>query len=69
MYTAVYKKGRAGYVAWIEEIPGVSTQGASKAEARENLSDALSEFIAARKLLTKKESARGAVVRERFSIA
>lgn len=46
MYTAVYKKVRNGYAAWIEEIPGVNTQGSSKAEARENLADALELFMA-----------------------
>jgi len=70
MYTAVYKKVRNGYAAWIEEIPGVNTQGTSKAEARENLGDALEIFIAARRELTKKERARGgSVVRERLALA
>ena len=66
MYTAVYKKVRSGYIAWIEEIPGVSTQGTSKRDAQENLHDALNEFILARKALTRKE-VKGTVVRERFS--
>jgi len=69
MYTAIYKKVRSGYVAWIEEIPGVNTQGDSKKEARENLSDALSEFLFARRELTKRERSRGgSVVRERFAL-
>jgi len=67
MLTAVYKKVRSGYVAWVEEIPGVNTQGKTKTEARENLSDALREFVAARRILTKRESARGeGLVRERI---
>ena len=70
MYTAVYKKVRNGYAAWIEEIPGVNTQGVSKAEARENLNDALELFIAARRELTKKERTRGgSIVRERLALA
>ncbi|MDE1919072.1 MAG: type II toxin-antitoxin system HicB family antitoxin [Patescibacteria group bacterium] len=70
MYTAIYKKVRSGYIAWVEEIPGVNTQGASKKEARENLSDALSEFLLARREFTKREHARdGSVVRERFAAA
>lgn len=70
MYTAIYKKVRSGYIAWIEEIPGVNTQGASKKEARENLSDALSEFLLARREFTKREHSRGgSVVRERFAVA
>ncbi len=69
MYTAVYKKVRSGYVAWLEEIPGVNTQGVSKKEAKENLSDALSEFLLARRELTKRERSRGgSIVRERFAL-
>ena len=68
MLTAVYKKVRSGYIAWVEEIPGVNTQGATKAEARTNLADALKEFIAARRMLTKRESNRGeSLVRERIA--
>jgi predicted RNase H-like HicB family nuclease len=67
MLTAVYKKVRSGYVAWVEEIPGVNTQGTTKAEARENLTDALREFVAARRMLTKRGSTRGtSLVRERI---
>jgi len=41
MYTAVYEKVPQGYIAWIEEIPGVLTQGKTKRETQENLKDAL----------------------------
>jgi len=68
MLTAVYKKGRSGYVAWVEEIPGINTQGATKAEAKENLADALREFVTARRMLTKRES-RGTIIRERFPVS
>lgn len=67
MLTAIYKKVRSGYVAWVEEIPGVNTQGYTKSEARENLEDALREFVAARRMLTKRENAgRGPLTRERL---
>ncbi len=70
MLTAVYKKVKTGYVAWVEEIPGVLTQGRSRAEARENLSDALHEFVAARRDATKRTSARGiSLERERLALA
>ncbi len=69
MYTAVYKKVRGGYVAWIEEIPGVNTQGNTKREAEDNLRDALREFILVRRMLTKKESRRSSgVIRERLVV-
>ena len=66
MYTAVYKKGRSGYIAWVEEVPGVNTQGTTKSETRENLGDALKEFVAARRMMTKKHEG---VVRERIVMA
>ena len=70
MYTAIYKKVRSGYVAWLEEIPGVNTQGASKKEAKENLADAFSEFLLARRELTKRANARSrSLIRERFVLA
>lgn len=65
MYTAVYKKVRGGYVAWIEEIPGVNTQGNTKRATEENLRDALREYLLARRMLTRRETRGcGSVVRE-----
>ena len=40
-FTAVYQKKGKWTIAWVEEIPGVNTQGRTKKEARENLKDAL----------------------------
>lgn len=62
-FTAVYQKRGKRYIAWIEEIPGVNTQGKTKVEARENLREALSLVLEANRELTK-EDARGSVVRE-----
>ena len=39
-YTAVFKKSGTWFVAWLEEVPGVNTQGRTLKEARENLKDA-----------------------------
>jgi predicted RNase H-like HicB family nuclease len=40
--TAVYEpSAEGGYVAWLEEMPGVQTQGDTLQEAKENLQDAL----------------------------
>ena len=37
-FTAVYEPvAEGGYVAWLEEMPGVQTQGETLAEAKENL--------------------------------
>lgn len=69
MYTALYKKVRGGYVAWVEEISGVVTQGTTKREAQENLKDALREVLLARRQLAKKELRGADVVRERLVLA
>lgn len=39
--TAIYKKTGKWYSCWIEEIPGVNTQGKTLKEAKENLKEAL----------------------------
>jgi predicted RNase H-like HicB family nuclease len=40
-FTAVIEKRDQWYVAYVEEIPGVNTQGRTLAEARRNLREAL----------------------------
>ena len=52
--TAAYRKDGEWIAACIEEIPGVNTQGRTLDEARRNLEDALSEFLAANSILQLK---------------
>jgi len=46
-FTAIIRKSGAWYVAFIEEIPGVNTQGRTLAEVRRNLREALRLLMAA----------------------
>ncbi|MBL9080526.1 MAG: type II toxin-antitoxin system HicB family antitoxin [Planctomycetales bacterium] len=39
--TAVYQQVPEGYIAFVEELPGANTQGATLDEARENLREAV----------------------------
>ena len=39
-FTAIYQKRGKWTIAWIEEIPGVNTQGRTLKEAKENLKEA-----------------------------
>lgn len=56
-YTAVYEKHGRWYIAFVEELPGVNTQGKTLAEARENLRDALRLILEEnRRLASKKRS-------------
>ena len=53
--TAVYEKHGDWFVAYIEELPGVNTQGRTKEEARTNLRDALRVFLEANRELARKD--------------
>lgn len=69
MFTAIYKKTKSGYVAWVEEVPGVNTQGTTKRDAAENLRDAMKEFVATRRALTRKTYQKDQISRQRLSLA
>jgi predicted RNase H-like HicB family nuclease len=63
--TAVFVQvPEGGYVAFVEELPGANTQGATLEEARENLREAVALVIESNRELAE-ESLRGqAVTRE-----
>lgn len=44
-FTAIYKKSGKWFLAWVEEIPGVNTQGRTLKEVKENLKEALQLVI------------------------
>jgi predicted RNase H-like HicB family nuclease len=64
--TAAYKKVNTWWAAWLEEIPGVNTQGKTLDEARENLKDALEMVLEANRELAEKE--HPALKREEFVV-
>jgi predicted RNase H-like HicB family nuclease len=51
-FTAIIEKRGRWYVAYVEEIPGVNTQGKTLAEARRNLKDALRMILEANRELS-----------------
>ncbi len=56
-FTAVYKKTGQWISAWVEEVPGVNTQGRTKKEAQANLREALVLMLkTARQLNHKKRT-------------
>ena len=67
--TAVFKKVPEGYIAFVEELPGANTQGATLEEARANLREAVELVVAANRELAREESAEGDVIREPLKIA
>jgi predicted RNase H-like HicB family nuclease len=44
-YKAVIRRDGKWWIGWIEEIPGVNTQGKTRAELLENLRSALKEAL------------------------
>ena len=44
-YTAVVQKDGRWWVGWLEEIPGVNSQGQTREELMENLRSALDEAL------------------------
>lgn len=67
--TAVFKVVPEGYIAWVEELPGANTQGATLEEARANLREAVELVLEANRVLSEEEIAGQAVRREPFSLA
>lgn len=60
-FTSVIEKRGKWYVAYVEEIPGVNTQGKTLTEARRNLKEALAMVIEANRELAAKGRSRDAV--------
>ena len=67
-FTAVYKKSGRWYSGWIEEIPGVNTQGRTLIETKENLKEALLLILETNRLLSRKSEGRSLITREILSI-
>jgi predicted RNase H-like HicB family nuclease len=51
LLTRVIEKRGRWYIAYVKEIPGVNTQGRTRAEARHNLEEAFSLIIQANQQL------------------
>ncbi|MBI4993886.1 type II toxin-antitoxin system HicB family antitoxin [Candidatus Wolfebacteria bacterium] len=67
-YTAVYKKSGKLYSAWIEEMPGVNTQGKTIKEAKENLKEAFFLILEINRFLNKQEIAKQKVIKEQLVV-
>jgi predicted RNase H-like HicB family nuclease len=64
--TAVYMQVPDGYIAFVEELPGANTQGATLEEARENLQEAVTMVLEANRELAEKSLGGQAVTKEPF---
>ncbi|MCC6869349.1 MAG: type II toxin-antitoxin system HicB family antitoxin [Burkholderiales bacterium] len=62
--TAVFRKVPEGYVAFVEELPGANTQGASLEEARSNLLESVGLVLDANRMLSEESIQGQDVIRE-----
>ena len=62
--TAVYMRVPEGYVAFVEELPGANTQGATLEEARANLEEAVTMVLEANRDLARHSLGGAEVIRE-----
>jgi predicted RNase H-like HicB family nuclease len=67
--TAVFEQVPEGYIAFIEELPGANTQGASLEEVRENLQEAVELVFEANRALAEESFKGRKVIKEAFSTA
>jgi predicted RNase H-like HicB family nuclease len=66
--TAVFEKVSEGYIAFVEELPGANTQGATLEEARSNLQEAVEMVLDANRILSEEALNGRSVIREPFVI-
>jgi predicted RNase H-like HicB family nuclease len=67
-FTAVFEKVAEGYIAFVEELPGANTQGATLEEARANLQEAVELVLDANRTLAEEMMKGKNVIRENFPL-
>ena len=66
--TAVFQKVPQGYIAFVEELPGANTQGATLKEAQENLDEAVHLVLEANRFLAEKQLKGKQVIRKPYHL-
>jgi predicted RNase H-like HicB family nuclease len=68
-FTAVYQQVPEGFIAFVEELPGANTQGATLDEARSNLEEAVQIVLEANRSLAEEDLTGGPVIRESLVVS
>jgi predicted RNase H-like HicB family nuclease len=63
-FTAVFEEVPEGYIAYVAELPGANAQGATLAEARAHLEEAVELVMDANRTLSAERLGSGRVIRE-----
>ena len=68
--TAVFEEAEdGGYIAFIEELPGVNTQGDTLEESKTNLLEALEMVLQSQREISEKELSNRKIIREQLEFA
>ena len=68
--TAVFEEAEdGGYIAFIEELPGVNTQGDTQEESKTNLLEALEMVLQSQREISEKELFNRKIIREQLEFA
>lgn len=68
-FTAVFKRVPEGYIAFVEELAGANSQGATLEEARESLREAVELVLEANRSLAREAAGTDEVIREPLEIS
>jgi predicted RNase H-like HicB family nuclease len=68
-FTAVFRRVPEGYIAFVEELPGANTQGATLDEARENLREAAQLVLEANRAFANQELEGVEAIREPLKVS
>lgn len=67
-FTAVFRTVPEGYIAFVEELPGANSQGATLDEARANLREAVALVLDANRAMSAEGIDGSDVIREPLTI-
>lgn len=68
-FTVVFEKVPEGYIAFVEELPGANTQGATLDEARANVREAIELVLEANRALAEESIQGRKVLKEKLAAA
>jgi predicted RNase H-like HicB family nuclease len=67
-FTAIFEQTDKWWIAYVEELPGANTQGATLQEARENLREAVTLVLEANRAVVEREIKGKNIIKEELVI-
>jgi predicted RNase H-like HicB family nuclease len=67
-FTGIIEKKDEWYIGYVEEIPGVNTQGKTLKEVKDNLKEALTLIIETNRELQERDRDKSQVIRESITV-